>query len=61
MGGPIGRDLGLGQPAGVHVAEQVVLRADVGGQLVYGDPAGGGGGGHAAQTKRHTASQHETT
>ena len=38
VGGPVRRDRGVGQPATVHVAEQVVLRADVAGQLVGVDP-----------------------
>ena len=51
VGRPVGRDLGLGQPPAVDVAEQVVLRPHVVGQLADRDPADGAGA-HRAPPRR---------
>src|SRR5690606_1366967 len=44
VGGAVRRDLDRRQPPAVDVAEEVVLRADVGGRLVDGDAARGARG-----------------
>src|SRR5690606_21904393 len=59
VGGAVRRDLDRRQPPAVDVAEEVVLRADVGGQLVDGDAARGARG-HAVLLRARGRSRQPT-